>query len=390
MKDLEFLESLETIPQIRQNKRTLMDITGIKHHETLWSYIYMFFLNPNEEHGIGDLFIRSLEKLIGIEGPFLEDFEIKEEVVVEDDKRIDLLLTDKRNDRAIIIENKVNHYLNNDLNLYYRSIHESYDDVRVIVLGLKKYELKEYSRGKDIPHLYSVTHKEFIDAVMKKITPSESHFHYLLSEFYETILNYSNHMDKDILNLFGQNDNARKIFRLHEIYKSIRDNVSSTLSGNNPEAPGLRPYLQKKNMNIDECKGKNYLKYYFTKFKCDNRVMLTVIYSRIWNYSENDHPHIYVILELQKEIKDFVYRNSEIADCIKAPYINKGIIFDGDIRDTYWHFAGIRIELPNLVEDLLPSNLEEIMKTFITEQCPLIKMGEDILLKYRNSRDNQN
>ena len=70
---------------------------------------------------MGDLFIRSLEELIGL-NHFLSDFIVKREFVVDDDRRIDLLLYNKNRRRAIIIENKVYHSLNNDLNLYQRSV----------------------------------------------------------------------------------------------------------------------------------------------------------------------------------------------------------------------------------------------------------------------------
>ena len=133
-----WVESLSAIPVSRGWQRSLMDITGVTHHENMWSDIYSFFFNTEEEHGLNDLFIRSFEQLIGIESHFLNDFKIVREYVAESNKRIDLLMTDRDKPRAIIIENKVFHSLDNDLNLYNRTVQKNgYNDVKVIVLGLK-------------------------------------------------------------------------------------------------------------------------------------------------------------------------------------------------------------------------------------------------------------
>ena len=100
-----------------------MDITGVTHHENMWSDIYKFFFHEEESHHLNDLFIRSLEQLLGRED-FLRDFSVKRECVVDEDKRIDLLLYNESTRNAIIIENKVNHSLDNDLNLYQNSVYK--------------------------------------------------------------------------------------------------------------------------------------------------------------------------------------------------------------------------------------------------------------------------
>lgn len=120
-----------------------MDITGVTHHENMWSDIYKFFFHEEESHHLNDLFIRSLEQLLGRED-FLRDFSVKRECVVDEDKRIDLLLYNESTRNAIIIENKVNHSLDNDLNLYQNSVYKMLGQgccVITVVLGLHHYDL---------------------------------------------------------------------------------------------------------------------------------------------------------------------------------------------------------------------------------------------------------
>ena len=70
----------DSIPERSKWKRTMMDIAGITKLENQWSYIYLFFLNPKEAHHFGDLFIRSLEQVIGCDQGWLQNFKVEREV----------------------------------------------------------------------------------------------------------------------------------------------------------------------------------------------------------------------------------------------------------------------------------------------------------------------
>ena len=82
-----YLDDLKKIPIRTDNERSLMEITGIRHHENLWSDIYKFFFEENEEHNLEDLFIRSLESTIGLKSNFLESFSVEREYVVDEKKK---------------------------------------------------------------------------------------------------------------------------------------------------------------------------------------------------------------------------------------------------------------------------------------------------------------
>lgn len=60
-----WLNGLKSIPKPHKWERSLMDIMGVTHHENMWSDIYKFFLHEEESHHLNDLFIRSLEQLLG-------------------------------------------------------------------------------------------------------------------------------------------------------------------------------------------------------------------------------------------------------------------------------------------------------------------------------------
>ncbi len=125
MMDLQELQSFidNGIIEVKQPETTIFDIAGFPHYENVNSNVYAHFLNPNEAHGLGTLFLDALQSLIGTRYDF--DFpEIYREYRVADQQRIDIVITDSHAEtntvtKAIIIENKLFHHLHNDLKAYY-------------------------------------------------------------------------------------------------------------------------------------------------------------------------------------------------------------------------------------------------------------------------------
>lgn len=123
------LKDFQALPKVKQN-RTVMQVSGYPHYENVCSNILAFFFDPEEEHGLNDLLLQSLFKVIHqskhatsdneeISTPELPSFEkvsIEREYTTDGNKRIDLVITG--DDFVIGIENKIYHWLANDLNHY--------------------------------------------------------------------------------------------------------------------------------------------------------------------------------------------------------------------------------------------------------------------------------
>lgn len=367
-----WLDELKEIPIRPARVRTLMDITGIKHHENLWSDIYQFFFTIGEEHHFGDVFIRSLESQIGLKTCFLESFSVTREFVVNE-KRIDLLLCDNRNNRAIIIENKVNHLLNNDLNLYYKEVcNKGYSNVIVVVLGIKKYNLKHYDKANEIPEskLFSVTHKELIDEVGNKITgyfkQAKPQYLYLLQEFSKNIINKTNEMNTDELRFYFEENNRLKINQLSD----VRNDVINYISGALEKEEVLKPLFRKYNLNlnVDKCKDNRYIYYPYKGY--EGKAMITLVYHSLWDFKSNGC-RIQVILEFKgDEMINWVMKHNSDKS---MNGLNKNL--------KYWHYYSC--EIPFNPKEL-ESNFQECLCKKLSDDslCPTYKIGIEILERY--------
>ena len=128
LKALQTFLNQNKIPVVKGKPKTFLGIAKQPHYENVLSNLYAFYFDVNEVHKLKDLFIKSLLELINTSSlakdnivfeTFL-NFDITTEYTTKNQKRIDILL--QNNDQAIIIENKVYHIINNELNEYYNEI----------------------------------------------------------------------------------------------------------------------------------------------------------------------------------------------------------------------------------------------------------------------------
>ena len=357
---------LDDIPKGYKWQRSLMDITGIKHHENMWSDIYKFFFNEKEGHNMKDLFIRSLEQILEIEPNFLCDFKVEREYGAEKQERIDILLKDEENHRAIIIENKVYHTLNNDLDNYYKSIcREGYDDVKVVVLGLTKYKLKEGYK--------SITHIGLLDKVFgnihKYLPTANSNYVYLLQEFYKNIKNHTNMIDKNETDFFFEN--REKVARVHEVYREIKEYITNIMTLKKDSI--LKEYIENQKLELKKEKtGENeeYVKYIF---KSNKDVMLTCFYKRILRPGNDLNPHILVVLEIQNKVKSSVEnKHDHFRNILNNEF---PMLKESETHGNIWrHYASMKIDIDSQSLTELPVFVKEKL-----DESKIIELGKRII-----------
>ena len=184
----EFEKQIEDVavrlPQLPpQRKKNIYDILGVQTKETINSRVLAYFLDATEEHKFNMLFFDALKELIEekkhngtpvdfdrFNGAFkviTEDKTIRATNEEEKQKRIDISI--EGNDWCILIENKINHSIDNPLQAYWEHAQAKFpDNVIGIILTIPKISRNECEVNDTIKYI-NITHKELIRRVQKNL-----------------------------------------------------------------------------------------------------------------------------------------------------------------------------------------------------------------------------
>jgi len=88
---LGLIQEFESLPHISKSEN-IFNITGYPHYENVSSNILSFYLNPNNEHGLGNLFFSSLMILVTGNKPPTDNFQVNREVSTLNKGRIDIVI----------------------------------------------------------------------------------------------------------------------------------------------------------------------------------------------------------------------------------------------------------------------------------------------------------
>ncbi len=109
------LADFRTLPARVGRPPTFMEIAGYPHYENVCSNILVFFLDPEQPHGLGTLMLDALARVGSIVSTSGEgvggNVSIEREVITEAGNRIDILI--ESDAHAIVIENNIRAGINN-------------------------------------------------------------------------------------------------------------------------------------------------------------------------------------------------------------------------------------------------------------------------------------
>ncbi|MGJ8743534.1 PD-(D/E)XK nuclease family protein [Polaribacter sp.] len=200
LNELESFLNQNQIPKIKRKPKTFLGIAKQPHYENVLSNIYAFYFRVNEAHKFKDLFISSLlacikSKLIDKQDKKealqnFSDFEVETEFSTNKGGRIDIVLQDLVSLNTILIENKINHRLDNDLKEYW-DFFTIDDAIKVgVLLTLNPHVIPDNVLGKFI----NITHWEWISAVKETLdinSMEDEAYKIYVNDFFNTIENLS-------------------------------------------------------------------------------------------------------------------------------------------------------------------------------------------------------
>jgi len=207
----EMLNSLKRI-DTEKNKttKTFMEVSGYPHFENVASNILSFFFTSDEEHGLNDLFFRSLIEIL-IQEDSIQSHSVfaEREYATLKNNRIDIVLS---NDTYVIgIENKLYSGVQNDLIDYKDTINKiAIDEDKVplyVLLTLRDEKNIALSNS-----FMNVTYNELFISVKNNlgsyIESADNTWLIYLKDFMKTIYELQNggdQMNRDLLNFINEN-----------------------------------------------------------------------------------------------------------------------------------------------------------------------------------------
>ena len=330
------------------------------------SNIYAFYFNVDEVHGMQDLFINSLLEIINESKlrdqkkvAAISDFEVSTEVSTKKNGRIDILLSSE--DHAIIIENKVYHTLNNNLEDYWNSIKvtDNNEDNKIgIVLSLNKLNV---THG----HFINITHIELLKRVIQNLGSyfmnAKDKYLVFLKDFYQNSINLSkSEMDSKELKFYF--DNQPKIIEVKDFHFAVRTHIVNQVE----QVVGLVD----ENLQLQSSKGEGNkrLRYYLSPK--NKSLMITVFFEKLLTPEKR----LILIVELKDELLKNKEQYHKIAFTPEEEIINIPAFYS-DGNSKWCHFA--------VVSYILNENEVSNLSQFIVE-----KLEKDQLLSvYRKLND---
>ena len=216
--------------------RTFLEISGYPHYENVCSNILKFYLEPNNEHGLKDLILNSLVQLADKDFKIDCDFEqveVHRELQTLAGNRLDLLI--ETENYVIGIENKIYHFLNNDLNDYSQTVlsYCGQNDKKPINIILSLYKL---SSQQDIEkaradNFINITYENLFSNIKKNIGSYLSHsnptYSIYLTDFMKSIQNLkpATMENKVLWNFFR--DNSEIVQELTDKFSEYKNFVFS-------------------------------------------------------------------------------------------------------------------------------------------------------------------
>ncbi len=144
---------------------SLFTICGYPSHENVWSNVYQYFLGKAKPP-LRQLFLFALEECVTGYDLKMKSYVVRREVETQKGGRVDLVIHDEDGkSKAILIENKVYHTLENDLKDYYDSF---FDYTERILIVLTLYPVTVDKKYADVKHI-NVKHIDWIKAVRKRL-----------------------------------------------------------------------------------------------------------------------------------------------------------------------------------------------------------------------------
>lgn len=153
------------IPEPDVHQVGFLDILDKGTHENTISNVFAYFLDPSSSPHLAPLFLKSLLEIVGSKSQNKDleftEYEVLRELSTSENGRIDLVIHSALGQSAIIIEAKIYHSLENDLDDYWNRF--AYPEHKKVGVVLSLFPLTEIKINN--PNFVSVTYTEWLSKI---------------------------------------------------------------------------------------------------------------------------------------------------------------------------------------------------------------------------------
>lgn len=342
------------------NLVSIMSITGIRHMENVWSSIYAYFLDETQSHELSKIFQEGLERIIYRKTGRIIKLNgciIQREYSTNRNNRIDLLIQTPT--QSVIIENKVFHHLDNDLDDYWLSVRGSDDSKVGIVLTISHILTNN-------PHYINITHLEWINEIKCQIIASNitinPTINTLLKDFMMIIKQTSGDINySESKSYLDNRNNFNKLYSTASNYWRWLQSVFADSA-----------FIKSLGFTLvhNEWVGSKY-RYAMYLIPGTDELVITVFYEHLWN-SIPGKARLYLFLQpIGKLLEKAIAHEEEIRLITEEEGVPSRVR-----HKDYWHCAAMEIEVAE--EDLLN---ESALKNYLIEH---LASNNLILMKVAN------
>jgi hypothetical protein len=371
------------LPKPAFERRNILEIAGYPSWENVMSNLLAFYFDENEQHNFGRAIFNALIVTIKLKEDSISDLPEDNYIVSRETDRIDILLTssnrvDDKADWAILIENKINAGLYNDLGKYWKKTNAK---TKIgIVLSIKPVGnklLKELT----VPGVsfVNILYSEFVTEI-KNILPAlfeksdDRHLLYL-KDFIENILTFYDNPMKTNENdekLAIYQKNIETINRVEDFQKEIKEYVAKTSfkafdefryrpASTALNVQGKHFYYHEAGENPEP--NFNKFRFYldYTELIESNNL---VLYFELFNENTKHGD------EIKKSLPE-----SEIT---KYPHLN--VSLKGGIGSPFFHIAVLKCSMDDIKGGSLEEKLNTVIgNTFFKGEMPFVKRCAELI-----------
>ena len=287
----------------------MFQMCGVNHYENTHSAIIAEFLNPNGTHGLKSKLLECFIDTLGNDF-IMKDFNYENASVrtehSTEEGRIDILIEDSSQNKAIIIENKI--YAKDgkeQLKRYDRYAKKYKNGYQILYLTLLGVDASLQS-GEGVPYL-PISHKDNIINWLEKCVAIAARFPMVR----ETLIQYINHL-KQLTNQDMDSKNEEEITSILSNIEYLK--AAKAIALNYPKvfnaiiekhfSPKMKEFAEQKGLEYHyEESEERYVKFYFTNSKWQGKWWIGFTFEgKQWHYGICNNPNTYRISDENREI----------------------------------------------------------------------------------------